>query len=66
MTIQEPDGPTYFAYNHADLVTEIKFKSGITNYFYYDAQLRRYANSLFPSAAAFRNSLSYARTARER
>ena len=41
--IQESDGTTYMQYNHANLVTDIRFKTGVCNYFWYDAQLRRYA-----------------------
>ena len=41
--IQESEGTTYFTYNHANLVTDIRFKTGVCNYFWYDAQLRRYA-----------------------
>ena len=43
VAIQEPDGATYFQYNHANLVTSIQYKDGVANYFWYDAQLRRYA-----------------------
>ena len=41
--IDESDGSTYFRYNHADLVTSIKYKNGVANYFFYDGKLRRYA-----------------------
>ena len=40
--IQEPDGTTYFAYTGAGLVSAIAYKTGVANYFYYDAELRRY------------------------
>ena len=41
--IQAPDGDIDLEYNYADLVTGIKHKNGESNYFYYDAQLIRYA-----------------------
>ncbi|MFA4987806.1 MAG: hypothetical protein WC712_14595, partial [Candidatus Brocadiia bacterium] len=43
LLIQKPSGTTYFAYNDADLVTQIKYPGGVANYFYYDALNRRYA-----------------------
>ena len=38
-----PAGTTYYTYNDRNLMTSLKFRDGVINYFYYDARDRRYA-----------------------
>jgi YD repeat-containing protein len=40
---ETPLGTTYYTYNSRDLVTSIRWRTGVMNYFHYDAQGRRYA-----------------------
>jgi YD repeat-containing protein len=41
--VESPLGTTYYTYNSRDLVTSIRWRTGVMNYFHYDAQGRRYA-----------------------
>lgn len=41
--IESPNGTTYFTHNALNLMTSVKFRTGVMNYFYYDARQRRYA-----------------------
>jgi YD repeat-containing protein len=41
--VESPLGTTYYTYNSRDLVTSIRWRTGVRNYFHYDANGRRYA-----------------------